>query len=67
MSVDFALEPLIEQHWEPATVINMGMAEDNGIQLSRVERKTVVVTQLVFSSALNEATIEQNLGVAYFN
>ena len=67
MSVDFARETLIEQHWEPATVINMGVAKDNGIQLSWIERKAVVVPQLVLSSALNEATIEQNLGVANFN
>lgn len=45
-------------------MVNMGMAEHDRIDTRGIEREWFAVAALVFVAALNQTTIQQNLGVA---
>ena len=62
----FPVEPLIKQHGQAPAMINMGMAEHHRIEFSGVKREWIVVSKLIFSTTLNQSTVEQYATIACF-
>ena len=65
-AVDRPVEALADERRQVAAVVDVGVAEDDRVDLVRVEREVAVALPGFFAAALVQPAVEQDLVVADF-